>query len=165
MLQIATILQVLAILFSVAAIVTLSRWAAVAKWLMILASGAAVLGVLEVVLANELGGVGNWAFLFACGACGCGVVALRNLNRRLTRWIHRFVIYAGYTATFAAMAAAGLVLHARDAGGKLAAAAFVLVYVAGSVCIFVAKTMTVRSARKTIPGYIASLGGDLREWG
>lgn len=44
MLQIATILQALAILFSVAAIVTLSRWAAVAKWLMILASGAAVLG-------------------------------------------------------------------------------------------------------------------------
>ncbi len=147
MLQIATILLTLAILFSVAAIVTFWRWSAAAKWLMRLANLAAVLGAFELVFANELGGVGNWAFLFACGACGCGVVALRNLDRRLTRWIHRFVIYAGYTATSAAMGAAGLVLHAREAGGKLAAAAFVLIYIAGSLGIFVAKTLTVRSAQ------------------
>ena len=165
MLHIATILLALSVLCSIAAIITFSRWTAVAKWLMLLANGAAVLGALEVVLANELVGVGNWAFLFACGACGCGVVSLRILDRRLTRWIHRFVIYAGYTATFAAMGVAGLMLHARDAGGKLAAAAFVVIYVAGSICIFVAKTLTVRSVRKTMPEYIASLGGDLREWG
>ena len=165
MLRIATVLLALAMLFSVAAIVSFARSPAVAKWMMLLANGAAVLGAIEVVFANGLGGVGNWAFLFACGACGCGVVALRNLDRRLTRWIHRFVIYAGYAGTFAAMGIAGLVLHARDAGGKLAAASFVLIYIAGSLGIFVAKTLTVRSARKTMPEYIASLGGDLREWG
>jgi hypothetical protein len=165
MLHIATILLTLSSSFSVAAIAALLRWAEVAKWLMLLANCAALLGALEVVFANELDGVGNWAFLFACGACGCGVVALRNLDRRLTRWIHRFVIYAGYTATFAAMGAAGLVLHARDTGGKLAAAAFVLIYIAGSLCIFVAKTLTVRCAQKTMPEYQASLGGDLRERG
>jgi hypothetical protein len=165
MLHIAIILLFLSTAFTAAAIVSISRSPVIAKWLMLLANGAAALGALEIVLANELGGVGNWAFLFACGACGCGVVALRNLDRRLTRWVHRFVIYAGYVATFAAMAAAGLVLHAREASGKLAAVAFVLIYLAGSVGIFVAKTLTVRRARKTMPEYIASLGGDLREWG
>jgi hypothetical protein len=165
MLHIATILLALSILFSAAAIASLLRSTAVAKWLILMANGAAALAALETVLAGELGGVRNWSFLFACGACGCGIVALRNLDHRLTRWIHRFVIYAGYAATLAAMGAAGLVLHARDAGGKLAATAFVLTYVAGSLCIFVAKTLTIRSARKTTPEYIASLGGDLREWG
>jgi hypothetical protein len=165
MLHIATILLTLSILFSIAAIVVFSRSAAVARWLMLLANGAAVLGALEIVFSNELDGVANWAFLFACGACGCGAVAVRNLDRRPIRWIHRFVIYAGYAATFAAMGAAGLALHVQDAGEKLAAAVFILIYVAGSLCIFVAKTLTVRRARKTIPEYQASLGGDLRERG
>jgi hypothetical protein len=164
MLHIATILLVLSILSSVAAIVVFSRSAA-ARWMMLLANGAAVLGALEIVFSNELEGVANWAFLFACGACGCGGVAVRNLDHRPMRWIHRFVIYAGYATTFAAMGAAGLELHARDAGAKLAAAVFVLIFVAGSLCIFVAKMLTVRRARKTMPGYQASLGGDLREWG
>ncbi len=164
MLHIAMILLALSILFSVASIVVLLRSAAAARWLMLLGNGAAVLGALEIVFSNKLDGVANWAFLLACGACGCGVVAVRNVDHRPARWIHRFVIYAGYTATFAAMSAVGLALHVRDAGGKLAAAVFVLVYVAGSVCIFVAKTLTVRRARRTMPEYHTSLGGDLREW-
>ncbi len=116
MLHIATSLLALTVLSSAAAIVVFSRSAAAARWIVLLANGAAVLAALEIVFSNELDGVANWAFLFACGACGCGVVAVRNLDHRPMRWIHRFVIYAGYAATFAAMGAAGLELHARDAG-------------------------------------------------
>ena len=106
---------------------------------MVCANGAAILGVLEIVLANERTGVGNWAFLFACGAFGCGVVAVRNVNQRSTRWAHRFAIYSGYAATFAAMGTAGLWLHAQAASGKAALATFIGIYVAGSVGVFLAK--------------------------
>jgi hypothetical protein len=158
MLQIAGIVLTLSIALSAAAIVSVSRSTAAAKWLMLLANGASVLGALEMVLGNELDGIGNWSFLFACGACGCGVIAVRNLDRRSTRWVHRFVIYAGYAANFAAMGIAGLSLSARDSSGKLAAAVFIGIYVAGLPCIFLAKTLTVRIMRKTMPDYPASPG-------
>ena len=149
MLQVAGIALLVSILFSAAAIVSFSRSTAAARWLMICANGAAILGVLELVLTHELNGVAECAFLFACGACGCGVVAVRKLSQRSERRVHRFVIYAGYAATFAAMGTAGLWLTARAASGKLAAAVFIGVYLAGSVCVFLAKTLTVRIAAKT----------------
>jgi hypothetical protein len=149
MLLVAGIALVISILLCAAAVVSFWRSATVARWLMICANGAAILGVLELVLAHELNGVAEWAFLFACGACGCGVVAVRKLNLRAERWAHRFVIYAGYEATFAAMSTAGLWLTARAASGKLAAAVFIGVYLAGSACVFLAKTLTVRIAAKT----------------
>ncbi len=142
MLQVAGIALISSILLSGAAIGSFSWSRAVAKWLMVCSNSAAILGVLEIVLANARTGAGNWAFLFACGAFGCGVVAVRNVNQGSTRWVHRFAIYAGYAATFAAMGTAGLWLHAQATTGKAAAATFIGIYVAGSVCVFLAKTMT-----------------------
>jgi hypothetical protein len=159
MLQVAAIVLAVSVALAIAAIVSFSLSRAAARWLMLLANGAAILSALEMVLGNDLDGVGNWSLVFACGACGCGVVAVRNLDHRATRWVHRFVIYAGYAATFAAMGCAALWLYVQDAPGGLAAAVFFGVYLAGSVCTFVAKTLTVRITRKTMPEYHASLDG------
>jgi hypothetical protein len=165
MLELAGVFLVATILVAAAAILCFSRSPVAAKWLMLFANVAACVAALAVVLAGELHGIGDWAFLFACGAFGCGVVAARKLGERSTRWVHRFVIYAGYAATFAAMGIIGLWLHENAASGKLAAAVLIGVYAAGSLCIFAAKTLTVRMARKTMPEYHASLGAEEREWG
>ena len=160
MLQVAGIVLALTVALAAAAIASFSQSRRAAKWLMLLANGTSTLGALVMALGNELVGVGNWSLVFACGACGCGVVAVRNLDHRATRWVHRFVIYAGYAATFAAMGCAGLWLYERDVSGKLAAAIFIGIFIAGSVCTFLAKTLTVRITRKTMPEYHASLGSD-----
>jgi hypothetical protein len=164
MLVLAGIPLVISILLSAAAILCFSRSLGAAKLLMLFANVATCVAAFEVVLAGELHGIGDWAFLFACGAFGCGVVAVRKLRERSTRWVHRFVIYAGYAATFAAMGITGLWLHEGAASGKLAAAVLSGVYAAGSLGIFAAKTLTVRNTKETMPEYHASLGGDTRDW-
>ena len=148
MLRVAVIALVISVLLSAGAIVSFLWSTATARWLIIMANGAAGLGAIEVVLAGELRGIGNWALLFACGSCGCGVVAVRHVEHRLERRVHRFVIYAGYAATFAAMGAVGLWLVAAEASGKVAAAVFVGVYIAGSAGVFVAKTLTLARTTK-----------------
>jgi hypothetical protein len=121
------------------------------------------LGALAVELAAGHSGVTAWAFLFACAACGCHANAARYLFLRPARWIHRFVIYAGYGATFAGMGAAGLWLESRAASGWLAALVFIGVYVIGSAGIFLAKTLTVRRTATPMPEYLASLATDQSE--
>ncbi len=165
MLHVAGIVLALSVALSAAAILTFSRSTAAARWLMLLANGAAVLSAIELVFGGSLEGLGNWSFLFACGAFGCGVVAVRNLDHRAVRWVHRFVIYAGYAATFAAMGVAGLWMYVPHYPGPLAAAVLIGVYVAGSLLTFLAKTLTVRMTRNTMPEYHASLARDPREWG
>lgn len=144
-------------LLSAAAILAF-RWSvAMARLLLLGAVFAAAAGALAIALANLHGGALAWAFLFAGGAFGCSGHAAHNLVRRPTRWVHRFVIYAGYGATFATMAVVGLWLAARGSSGWLIAGAFFGVYVVGSACIFLAKTLTVRFAVMTMPEYQASL--------
>jgi hypothetical protein len=98
-----------------------------------------------------------WAFFFAAAALGCGLSAALRLFARSTRWIHRFVIYDGYAATFALMGAAALFLSSRNLSGRLAAVILALTYIVGSLGIFLAKTLIVRVAARTMPEYQASL--------
>ena len=165
MLHVAGIVLALSVSLSAAAIVSFSKSTAAARWLMLLANGAAVLGAIEMMFGDSLDGLGNWSFLFACGSCGCGVVAVRNLDHHTIRWVHRFAIYAGYAATLAAMGIAGLWMYVRDFPAAAAAAVLIGVYVAGSLFMFLAKTLTVRTTRTTMPEYHASLAGDPRGWG
>jgi hypothetical protein len=160
MLQLAAIALVASGLLSAAAVVSFSWSVAMAKSLLPCAIAAAAVGAMAAVLAGGLGGVAAWAFFFACAACGCDATAARNLFTRPPRWVHRFVIYAGYGATFAAMGAAGLWLETWAVSGRLAAAFFVGAYVVGSAGIFLAKTLTVRLIAKTMPEYHASLAAD-----
>ncbi len=146
MLQLAaTILVVSAVLASFA-VVALTWSVSGAKVLLIGSIAVAACGVLLAGLAAAYGGLAAWAFLFACGSCSCSMTAARHLSNRPARWIHRFVIYAGYGATFAAMGAAGLWLDSREVPGRLAASVLIGAYLIGSAGIFVAKTVTVRQA-------------------
>jgi hypothetical protein len=155
--QFAAIALVVSSLLSAAA-VAFFRWSMpTAKWLLLCALAVAILGVLAVGLAGSQGGLTVWIFLFACGACGCNANAARNLVRRPPRWVHRFVIYAGYGATFAGMGAVGLWLRSKAITGTMFAVVLIGAYIVGSICIFVAKTLTVRLAAKTMPEYHASL--------
>ena len=121
----------------------------------VIAAGFGVFGASRIA-ATPQSGFAAWAFLFACACCGSGLNAIRNLFFRPVRWIHRFTIYSGYGATFAAMGAAALYLQVRAASNRMAAIALVAVYLVGSACIFLAKTFTARRAIKTMPGYQAS---------
>jgi hypothetical protein len=71
--------------------------------------------------------------------------------------VHRFAIYAGYAATLAAMAIAAIGLDARNSSGLRAGGVLIATYAAGSLCIFLAKTLLVRSMSKRLPEYIALL--------
>lgn len=155
--QLAATALAVCVLLSTAAVVSFSWSVAAAKALLPCATAAAVVGALGVVLAVDRGGIAVWTFFFACGAAGCGVNAARNLLARPARWVHRFVIYAGYEATFAAMAGAGVWLGPRAAAGRLAAIVFLVVYVIGSACVFLAKTLTLNRTARTMPEYHASL--------
>jgi len=121
----------------------------------VIAAGFGVFGASRIA-ATPQSGFAAWAFLFACACCGSGLNAIRNLSFRPIRWIHRFTIYSGYVATFAAMGAAALYLQVRAASNRMAAVALLAVYLVDSACIFLAKTFTVRRAIKTMPGYQAS---------
>jgi hypothetical protein len=127
--------------------------------LALLAAGFGALGASGVAAAPQ-SGFAAWSFLFACASCGSGLNAIRNLFFRPIRWIHRFTIYSGYGATFAAMGAAALCMQVRAASNRTTAVALLAVYLIGSACIFLAKTFTVRRAIKTMPGYQASLKTD-----
>jgi hypothetical protein len=94
----------------------------------------------------------------ACRSCRCSLNAVRNLFGRPIRWIHRFTIYSGCGATFAAMGAVGLELQTRGAAGRWATAAFIGTYVIGSAGIFPAKTLAVRRAVKSMPQCQEPLG-------
>jgi hypothetical protein len=89
----------------------------------------------------------GWAFLFAIAACGCCLAGAWFLFFHTERWVHRFVIYAGYGTTFAAMSAASL-----RGWGIFALAG---IWVVGSGAIFSAKSLTVRWAVKHVAGYRA----------
>jgi hypothetical protein len=155
--EVAAIALIASGLLSTAAVVFF-RWSVVAaKLLLSCALAVAALGVLGVGLAGIQSAVTLWAFLFACGSGGCNVNAVRNLFTQPTRWVHRFVIYAGYGATFAGMGATGIWLRSRAISGTMATGVFIVAYILGSVCIFLAKTLTVRHAAKTMPEYHASL--------
>jgi hypothetical protein len=157
MLQLAAVALVISSLLSAAAVVSFPWSVATAKLLLPVASVVAALGAVAVGVVDVQSAVAAWAFVFACGACGSDAIALRNLSTRPTRWVHGFVIYAGYGATFAAMAAAGLWLESRTVSGRVGALVYVGCYVVGSVGIFVAKALTVRRTVKTMPEYHASL--------
>lgn len=160
MLQIATIVLVICFLLCDAAVITFCWSFAAARLLLLCAIVAAAFGALEIALTNQIDGLATWAILFASGAFSCGTIAMRNLKDRPIRWVHRFVIYAGYAATFAAMAIAAVWLDARDSSGLLALAALTSIYLAGSGCIFLAKTLIVRIMVKRMPEYPASLTAD-----
>jgi hypothetical protein len=154
MLQLAATILVVSAVLASAAIVSFSWSVAGAKVLLVCSIAVAAGGVLLAGVGALHGGVAAWAFLFACGSCSCSMTGVRHLFARPPRWIHRFVIYAGYGATFAAMGAAGLWLESRAASGRLAAGVFIGAYAIGSACILVAKTLTLRHAAKAIPEII-----------
>jgi hypothetical protein len=155
--DIATIVLAICFMLCIAAIVSFSWSFAAPRWLLLFANVAAVLGALEIALTNQIDGLEAWAILFASGAFSCGTTAIRNLKGRPIRWVHRFAIYAGYAATLAAMAIAAIRLDVRNSSGVVAAGVLVATYAAGSVCIFVAKTLILRSISRRLPEYIASL--------
>ena len=159
MLQLAAITLVVSTLLSAASVASFARSCSIvtAKRLLLCAMVAVAIGVLAVSFSGVQSGVMAWTFLFACGSCGCCGNAMRNLSARPPRWVHRFVIYAGYGATFAGMGAAGLWLESRAVSGWLAVGVFLGAYVLGSVCIFLAKTLTIRRTARTMPEYHASL--------
>jgi hypothetical protein len=86
------------------------------------------------------------------------VASTRNLFFRPVRWIHRLTIYSGY-GDVAAVRAVALSLPVHAASVRVRATALVAAYAPGSSCIFLAKTLIVRRAVKTMPEYRASLGG------
>src|SRR6186997_1596316 len=116
-------LQMIALLASATlpwAAVVAFRWSpSAARFLLSAATLTALLGALAgavsgrgVVAASSLG--------LLCAGLGCNLIGARQLVGQPPRWIHRFVIYAGYGATFGAMAAAGLWLERRTASPTLA---------------------------------------------
>ena len=84
---------------------------------------------------------------------GCTGNSFRHLKARTGRWVHRFVIYDGYGAVFAAMAAFSLWAGLHACPGRLVIVTLVGLYVAGSTAIFLAKTVIVRAANRLVPGY------------
>ena len=157
--QVATIVLVVCFVLCNAAVISFSWSVAVARVLLLCANVAAAVGALEIVLTTPLDGLGMWAILFASGAFSCGAVATRQLKDRPSRWIHRYVIYAGYAATLAAMAIAALWLHERSSAGLLATAVLIGIYLGGSGGIFLAKTLIVRSMIARMPEYRTTLSG------
>ena len=137
MLQVAGIALVVSILFSAAAIVSFSRSTAAARWLMICANGAAILGVLELVLTHELNGVaecsvpvrvrGLWVGRGRGAQARPAESALGPPIRDL-RGIRGDVRRHGHSRPVA---------HSGAASGKLAAAVFIGVYIgAPSACFW-----------------------------
>jgi hypothetical protein len=157
MVFIATIFLVLSLLLAAASIGAFPWKFLAARLLLLCANALAAVGALEVAMTTPIEGLATWAILFAGGAFSCGTIALRQLKGRPIRWVHRYVIYAGYAATFAAMAIAALWLHARDATRAVGIGVLFGIYLAGSACIFIAKTLIVRSMIKRMPEYAESL--------
>ena len=144
-------------LLSAAAIAVFSRSVATARVLLPCAIVVATLGLLVGGLGVGFSALKLWAFVFTCGACGCDWNAARNLFARPPRWIHRFVIYAGYGTTFTGMGAAALCLQSQAVSRWPAIGVLIAIYVLGSVGIFLAKTVTLRLIAETMPEYHDSL--------
>ncbi|HEX7158583.1 MAG TPA: hypothetical protein VF214_06200 [Edaphobacter sp.] len=152
MLNLALMLLALSVALEGLSVASFSRSIPASKLLLLCATAVIAGGALASASTGTRGWA-SWAFLFACGAFGCSAIALRNLFSRPERWVHRFVIYAGYAATLASMAAAALWLQLRSSSGRAAIVVFAAVYVLGSMCVFIAKSLTVKFAVKNIPGY------------
>jgi hypothetical protein len=128
-----------------AAAVLCFLWSVQAARVLLLLEIVAV-AVVVIAHADRIDGLGAWTIMFGCGALGCGIIAHRHLRDRGERWVHRFVIYASYAATFAAVAAVALWLKGRATSGLFAAAIIASVYIAGSAGVVTAKTLIVRYA-------------------
>ena len=139
------------------AIALLLRSTLISKLLIV--ASAIVGGLAAVAAAASIGEslLRFWALLFSVASVGCALGGGARLFLRSARWIHRFVIYSGYAVVFAAMSAAALYLSARNPSGKLAILLLVLVYAAGSLAIFLAKSFTVRVAARKMPEYSAAV--------
>src|SRR4051812_33565674 len=98
MLQLVATILVASGLLSAAAIGSFSWSVVAAKGLLMGAFALAAVGVMAAGLASGQGGIVQWAFLFACASGSCTAIAVRQLFDRPTRWVPRFVIYAGYGA-------------------------------------------------------------------
>jgi hypothetical protein len=157
MLELATLALVAAGVLSAAAVASFVRFAPTARHLLRSALVVAIVGTMAAVLGGHPSALRAWTLLFAAGACGCFVTAARNLLAQPARWVHRFVIYAGYGATFALMGAGGLWLETRAIAGWPAAGMLVGVYAVGAAAIFLAKTLIVRRTAQTMPEYHDSL--------
>jgi hypothetical protein len=157
MILIAIVVLAICFLLCAVAVILFSWSIRAAKLLLLMAIAAAAVAALEIAMTVPSDGLTTCAILFAGGAFSCASIAFRNVKDRPARWVHRFVIYGGYAATFAAMAIAALLLGARDSSGKLAAAVFFGVYMLGSGSIFLAKTLIVLAMVKRMPDYAASL--------
>ena len=105
-----------------------------------------------------------WGWGFVVCACACCVIAGVYLKGHLARWVHRFLIYSGFAATFSAMAAAGFWMGSRGMPGHKVAGIFIGIYVVGSACIFAAKTVVIRRVAKIMPEYISSLSNGQGYW-
>jgi hypothetical protein len=157
MLLIETIFLVICAFLCIAAIASFLCSFRTAGLLLLLANIAAAVGALEIVLTTPIDGLATWAVLFASGAFSCGAIAMRQLKDRPIRWVHRFVIYAGYAATLAAISIAAVWLHAQDSSGVVCTGVLLGTILAGSACIFLAKTLVVRIMVKRMPEYLASV--------
>jgi hypothetical protein len=142
---------------SALAILAFSWSIAAARALMPLALIAAALGALASGLALTHAPTAAWAIVFSAAAGGSLLNGRRQLIDRPARWIHRFVIYTGYGMTLAAMGAAALWLAGRAASAWMTLGVFAAAYAIGSACIFLAKTLIVKRAVKTMPDYAATL--------
>ncbi len=161
MLQLATDALIVSGLLYAVSVVTFSWSQVTAKWVLCCAMVLAQMGFLmSFVFSDWSRALNVLAILFGFGSFQCGLKGGQNLNFRPARWVHRFVIYAGYGGTFAAMAAAALWLDQRAAAGWLAVEVFAGVCVLGTGCIFLAKTLTIRCVTTIMPDYIASLANN-----
>jgi hypothetical protein len=146
-------LDLLGALLSVAAIAFFLRKGTMARWLVIAAILATAASLGLVFLNQPKTALQFWTVIFALGGIGCLGNGFRHLKARTGRWVHRFVIYNGYGAVFAAMAAFALWAGGKAVPGWLVTALLVGLYFAGSTAIFLAKTATVGIANRLVPGY------------
>ena len=158
MITIATILLVTCCSLCVAAVISFSWSFAAAKLLLLFANIAAAVGALEIAMTIPLNGLATWAILFASGAFSCGAIALRNLKDHPTRWVHRFVIYAGYAATFAAMSISALWCSMRVIHPAWSPRQRLLASMRRARALFSRpRRLIVRAIIKRMPEYAASL--------
>jgi hypothetical protein len=147
----------LSVFVACAAIASLLRSAAASKWLIVASTALGTLGTIAAASRIADSMVGFSAFGLAFASVGCAVSAGMRLRAHSARWVHRFVIYAGYSAVFAAMGIVALSLSSRHTDGKVAWLVLVAAYIVGSFGIFLAKALIIRRAMHTIPEYQASL--------
>jgi hypothetical protein len=155
--QVAGVALVISGVLSAGAIVSFPWSVSTSRLLSPAALACAGFAVVPAGLSGVHSALAAWTIFFALGACGCYATGIRNLFSRPARWIHRFVIYTGYGSTFAGMAAISLWLAANATSGWLAAGALICAYMAGSACIFLAKTVIVRLIAGSTPEYHTSL--------